>query len=149
MLFLDPYLVRMSSAEVTSAYIVVVRTGENTSKETYGARCEAMEELLTSVFKGNIKALTKDCAISDLSVTCEVQLDYDRDCVDLPPYDPTDDRWELTGRAVIEIKAGCKVPLDKSLLSRLIKASPHNCWGANLKIEKRALPADWDGGSPK
>lgn len=132
---------------VTSSYIVVVRTGENTPPEDYNDKCEAMQELLKSVIQSNIADLTKRAALNELTLNVEVQLDYNKDCVDLPPYSCDDDLWELTGRAILECSSEAKVPLDKSKLSRLLKEHPSNKWGGQLKVEKRALPADWDSGA--
>lgn len=99
--------------------------------------------MLETCVTANISALTKGARFTNCDVHVEVCMDYDKQSVDIPPHDPTDPAWELAGRVILEFIGPNRITVDKPLLTRLLRSHPGNPWGAQLKVEKRALPLDW------
>ncbi len=71
-------------------------------------------------------------------------MDYDKQSLELPQtWTQSDPLWELCGRAILEFSGPTKVTLDKPKLTKLLRSHSLNPWGELLRVEKRALPCDW------
>lgn len=131
-------------SEVTSCFLVCVRTGENPGESVYLERAEQMQNLLDVCITQNMSDLTKGVSFTNCDLHVEVNMDYDKQSLELPStWDCSDDKWDLCGRAVLEFTGPAKVTLDKPKLTKFLRSSPLNPWGDTLRVEKRALPADW------
>ena len=130
--------------EILSCFLVCARTGENCNGTDYPMKSEQLQNLLEIAITQNMKLLTKDVPFTKCDLHVEVTMDYDKQSLELPSaWDPSDTLWELCGRAVLEFSAPTKVTLDKPKLTKLLRSHTLNPWGDALKVEKRALPCDW------
>jgi len=102
---------------VRSSYLVTVHTGTSFSPEDYAAAAGTMVNALQDTFTAKMPSLTKRAVMETCHTEAEVAME----------------ETGLVGKCVIDITAEGRVPLDKSNLSRLLKAQLP--WA--VKIEKR------------
>ena len=130
--------------DVQSCFLVCARTGENCNGQEYLEKSEKLQNLLEIAITQNMSLLTKNVPFTNCDLHVEVTMDYDKQSLELPPaWDQSDPLWELCGRAVLEFSAPTKVTLDKPKLTKLLRSHTLNPWGDMLRVEKRALPCDW------
>lgn len=130
--------------EKISCFLVCVRTGLNYDDIEYPSKAEQMQCLLECGITDRLSELTKGVSYTDCNIDVEVNLDYDKQSLEVPDtWSLTDPKWELCGRAVLEFRGPKKVTLDKPKLTRFLRTHQLNPWGETLRVEKRALPQDW------
>lgn len=114
-----------------NSYFVEIRTGTNYGPDTYDAAAGRLMHMCVSILGDGaaIRSLTHDAEREHCHSEVEVGIEPS-----------ADGGHELVAKAVVDIVAPGPVKLDKSKLTKLLKASPESDEWKNFKVYKKNVP---------
>ena len=114
-----------------SSFYVAIHTGTDYPLEVYDEEAGKLVAMLVSVLSDTkvLDQLTHDSPLQTTMIEVEVGLEGDED-------------RELVGKAVLDMMGPEKVKLDKSRLSKIMKARPEANQWPQMKVLKKTVPRE-------